>query len=105
MKSFDSRGDVFEVTATAAVASGSIQAIGNLKGIAQAAAANGEKYALVVEGVVRVPKASGDSFAVGDSIDLDESANEAAAAGTDAVVLDAAGAGTTEVRCKLTPHA
>ncbi|MBC7535198.1 MAG: DUF2190 family protein [Ferruginibacter sp.] len=55
-KNFIAPGDVLAVVATAPIASGSAQLIGDLLGVAEGNAKVGETVSVIVEGVFAIPK-------------------------------------------------
>lgn len=106
MKNFNSPGNTITVTAPAAVTSGVPFVYGDVLAVPVASAALGAPVACTIEGVFVLPKASADVIAGGAKVNWDDAAKQVAAAGTFVgfgIAVDAAGAGTTTVRVKLTP--
>lgn len=83
MKNFIQPGNSIDFTAGADLVSGQGLLIGSLFGVVTGAVANGEKGALLIEGVVELPKNTATAFAVGAPVEWDDTAKElvAAAAG------------------------
>ena len=105
MKNFVKEGRLATVVATAAVASGSVQVVGAMIGVAENKAAIGEEYELALEGVYALPLDATTETSVGEVVYWDGSAVvdvDGGGANTKlGVVLEAktAGAGqTVEVR-------
>lgn len=72
MKNFIEKGDVITVAAPAAISSGDFVVISDLYGVAQTDAASGDDVAIVREGVFDLPKATGETWAVGDALFWDD---------------------------------
>ena len=68
MKNFVQAGSALTIPAPAAVASGEVVIVGNIIGIANAAAAFGADLDVTTTGVFSLPKVSGDVFAVGATV-------------------------------------
>jgi predicted RecA/RadA family phage recombinase len=82
-------GSVINFTTAGAVAAGAVVVVGNLLGVALAAAsASGQVIAVAVEGVFEVPKAPGAAWTIGLPVVWDASAGNF---GTDAAVTQATG--------------
>lgn len=71
---FVQRGNTIDVTAPAPVVSGQLLALSHTLGVAASDAGAGERVAVHIEGVFRVPKVSGAVFAVGEKLLWDASA-------------------------------
>lgn len=81
MKNFVSDGLVIKHTLDANISSGQGVLMGELFGIAVSDGLSGEEIALCIAGVVELPVASGDTFAIGDMVGFDESAQLAVMTG------------------------
>lgn len=107
MKNFIQNGEVIEVAAPAAVASGDLVVVGSLIGVAVKAAASGEMVAIQLEGVFDLPKAAG-AVAVGDKLYFDPVAKVLTKTSSNytllAVAVAAAANGDAKVRALLPGH-
>lgn len=107
MKIYHQPGKTLDLTAPAAMSSGDATLVGDFLGVAVADIASGEKGAMLVEGVVELPKLAADAFSEGQSVNWDDTAKELKAAAADkdgaAKCIEAAGASTTSVKVKLQP--
>lgn len=65
MKNFVQKGEVMEVTLTAAASSGDFVMTGSLGGVAQVDGANGDTIGVLRCGVFTLPKATGQAWTVG----------------------------------------
>lgn len=105
MKNFKHNGKTLNFTASAALTSGQLLAIGLLVGIVAGAYANGDEGVLNLEGVYEVPCKSTDVVAVGDQLYFDESEGELTKTSTDNIAagkaMSASPDGTTVVEVKL----
>jgi len=68
MKNFQQRGDILEITAPAALASGAGVKIGVLFGVAAADIASGAQGNIHLTGVFELPKTSAQAWTVGAAI-------------------------------------
>ena len=106
MKNFVQAGSALTIPAPAAVASGDVVVVGNIIGIANAAAASGADLDVTTTGVFSLPKVSGDVFTLGATVYWDATAKLASttasantAIGT-AVAASGVGAAVVKVRLK-----
>lgn len=74
MKNFVQVGNILTLPAPYAVASGGGALIGSIFGVAQTSAASGEEVAFLVTGVVDLPKAPSQAWAVGAKVYWDNAA-------------------------------
>ena len=74
MKNFVAVGNILTLPAPYAVASGSGALIGSIFGVAQVSAASGEEVAFLVTGVLDLPKAPSQAWAVGAKVYWDNTA-------------------------------
>ena len=99
MKNYLQSGDVINVAAPYAVASGAGALVGSLFGVAMAAAASGATVPLAVTGVFTLAKATGAAWTVGLRLYWDDSAkNVTATASTNKLIglaVTAAASGDT----------
>lgn len=112
MENYVQPGNVMTITATAAILSGQVVAVGNTLGVATGDIANGAKGEIAVNGVFVVPKVTGAVIAAGESVLWDASAgafddNLATPAAGDiggaaAVAFEAAGNGVTSIAISFT---
>ena len=113
MKTFYAEGNTLDIVAGSAISSGDVVVTGDIIGIAKADIASGDTGSILVEGVVKVTKISGEAWVVGDKIGYDASASgfdktftSAAGDVTDCgVCAVAAASGDTVGYLKLTPGA
>lgn len=97
-------GDTITIPAADAVLSGGVVVAGEIVGIAQGHAAQGESVDVATRGVWQVPKVGADAFAVGDAVFFDLGTALATATEGDnvklgvAVAAEAPGAATVNVR-------
>lgn len=68
MKNFIQKGDFIDVVAGGTIASGSVQKVGDLIGIATKGAALGESFPVALTGVFQVPKATSLAISQGDTL-------------------------------------
>lgn len=68
MKNYIAPGDVVEVVAGGTVASGSVQKVGQMIGVAMKGASSGETYPLLVKGAVEIPSVNSIDWDVGDLV-------------------------------------
>lgn len=66
MKNYVQAGKSLTLPAPAAILSGDVVVIGEIRGIAAGNAATGEDCDVVTEGVFELPKVAADEFAIGD---------------------------------------
>lgn len=104
MKNFVHRNEAITVVAPSAVESGEVVVVGNLFGIAVAAAANGEEVSLATAGVFLLPKAAvtfaAGAFAYWDGTQLQNDDN-AGANFMIGIVTMAAGSGASHAQVRL----
>jgi len=110
MKNFVQRGDALAVTApSGGVVSGQPVLIGSLFGVAAYSAAAGAPAEIVTLGVFDLPKAASVTFAVGDKVYFDATANNLTSVTTSntyvgvATAAAASSDATVRVRLKQTP--
>lgn len=105
MKNFIQPGNVVDVIATAAVASGAPVLIGSLFGVATKAAAIGEVVPIVVEGVVEINKDTALAVLQGDRLFWDAAnawVDKTSAAQTCVgVAVEGAIAAATKIKMKI----
>jgi predicted RecA/RadA family phage recombinase len=107
MKNFVAGGRTITVIApTGGATAGELVVVGQIAGVAAGDAAQGAEVEVSVEGVFKLAKASALAIAQGDTCKADATG---VIAGTGTVICGyataAAGAGTTTVAVRLTPHA
>jgi predicted RecA/RadA family phage recombinase len=88
MKNFVSDGNVINHILDTDITTGQGVLRGQLFGIAVSTALSGAEIALCINGVVELPAASADTFAIGDKVGFDESAQLAVMTGDGAKDLD-----------------
>jgi predicted RecA/RadA family phage recombinase len=102
-------GQIIELTAPEAISADEVVKVGQIIGMSVAAAANGEKVQVAVEGIFEFPCASAADIAVGDLLYWDAADDELnkTASGNTLVgyAVSAAGNGVTAVDVKLTGQA
>jgi predicted RecA/RadA family phage recombinase len=76
-KNFKGMGDVWNHTASGAIAAGDVVVMSAIVGVALAAIADGAVGAVAVEGLFAVTKKSGDTFAQGEAVYWDTTPGEA----------------------------
>lgn len=105
MKNFVQAGSALTIPAPANVASGDVVIVGNIIGIANAAAASGADLDVTTTGVFNLPKVSGDVFAVGATVYFNTATKLATttASGNTAIgtAVAAAGVGAALVKVRL----
>lgn len=105
MRNYVKTGAIVSVTATAALASGAPVLVGNLFGVAQRAAASGEKAEILTEGEFLLPKEAAADFTEGEPVYFDAAAGKCGekAAGRHliGVATVAAGNGATVAQVRL----
>ena len=105
MKNFVAVGNTLTLPAPAALTSGQGALIGSIFGVAQKDAASGEEVAFLVTGVLDLPKAPSQAWAVGAKVYWDNAARvtTTTASGNTliGVAVAAAGASTASVRVRL----
>lgn len=111
MDKFVADGNTVTFAAGGTIASGDVDSMGDMVGVAQNAATSGESVVYAIEGVYLVAKATGAAWAVGDKVNFDTSAGNFTASATAAagdvtaagVCMEAAASGATTAKVKLTP--
>lgn len=102
---FKRRGDTFEFTATAAIASGELVKFGDVIGVAQNDAAIGETAVLGLGGVYELPKFSTGAIAAGVKVYRRTADGEVQASATAADLIgvadEAAADGATLIKVRL----
>lgn len=105
MKNFVQAGSALTIPAPATVASGDVVIVGNIIGIANAAAASGADLDVTTTGVFILPKVAIDAFAVGATVYFDTATKlaTATASGNPAIgtAVAAAGADAASVKVRL----
>ncbi|MGY6662219.1 MAG: DUF2190 family protein [Glycocaulis sp.] len=105
MKNYVQPGRTLTVPAPALVISGGVVIAGRLKGVANGDAAIGDPVDVTVEGVFELAKVAAESFAVGDPVYFDASAELATSDDEDnadiGYAVEAAGAGAASVRVRF----
>ena len=99
-------GEVIELTATGAVASGAGVKVSQRVGVAiTAAAASGDKYSVALEGVYNIAAKSTDTMSPGDLVYWDDTAKEVTTTATAntlaGIAFESKGSGTTTLAVKL----
>ena len=95
MKNYTQKGRTLDLTAAADRKSGDIVRVGALLGVAVDDAKAGEKGPVSVKGVYLLSKADADAFTEGETCGLNADTQKIEKDGTDAVVISAAGEGST----------
>ena len=90
MKNFVQAGNILTLPAPYAVASGDGALIGAIFGVAQKAAASGEEVAFLVTGVLDLPKAPSQAWAVGAKVYWDNTARVCTTTATGNTLIGAA---------------
>jgi predicted RecA/RadA family phage recombinase len=108
MKNFIQPGDYgLPVVVPVAVSAGQLVVLGSIVGVVACDAATGATVAIAAEGIFDLSKVPADALAVGDvaKVTVTASIGTVAAAGTTAIgwVTQAAAAGSTTARVRLTP--
>lgn len=109
MKNFIQPGDTLDLSVADGKQSGDGILAGNIFGVLKASNDSGGAAvrAVLVEGVVELPKLSSDVMAVGGKVNWNDTNEELQNATSDldnvATVVEAAGSGETTVKVKLTP--
>lgn len=107
MKNFTARGDVLEITAPAALASGEGVQIGAIFGVAAGAIANGARGNINLTGEYDLPKTASQAWTVGARVYWDAAEGECTTVGTGNILIGVArlavgsGAGETLGRVRL----
>lgn len=107
MRNYEQPGQVITVTAPADVASGQGVLVGDLFGVAQAAALSGQPVEIVTEGVFTLPKVSGTAINEGVRVFWDSTAGNVTTTTTSNRVIGWAvgpgnyAAGATSIKVKL----
>lgn len=68
MKDFKQKGDKVNVVAGGTIASGSVQQVGQMIGVAQNGAVSGETYVLDRKGVFELPKNNTEAWTQGETL-------------------------------------
>ena len=109
MKNFVQEGKTITVIAPAAVLSGDLVVVGSIVGVAAFDAAQDAEVEITTRGVFELPKVPTDVIVQGDKLYWDSALSQltkTAGAGSKPLVgyaAEAAGNGTTTVRCALLP--
>lgn len=108
MKNFIQPGLTLDLIAPADVVSGGRLLVGaSILAFAQANKVSGETFAGLVEGVVEADKLTADAMVVGVKVNWNDATKEfqlvTSTLDSAATVVEAAGAGKTKVKVKLTP--
>lgn len=76
MKNYVYDGKTVSFAAGGTIASGDLDVISEIMGVAQNDAVSGETITYAIEGVFTLPKTTGTAWAIGDLVDFDSSAGE-----------------------------